>query len=334
MTMSVVYVREQGAVIRKTGELLRVTHQGKELFTIPLANLEQLILMGNVQITTPAATLLMGAQVDVVFLSQYGKYRGRLMLLGSRFAQLRHLQLRMVDDEARVVGIARQIVTGKVNNQRVILQRRAGEDPAVRRAFDGMLAMQRRAEGADDIERMRGYEGKAAAYYFDALRHLFPVEWGFQGRAYHPPPDPANSLLSLTYTLLLKDVEAKLQLVGLDPYLGFFHALGYDRPALALDIMEEFRPSIADLVVLNMVRGGQIALHDFEWTGVKELPVRMKKEAMHALVTAYEARMADRVYHPLQGGQVDYRYAIELQVRQMARLIKGEAAEYTPLTMK
>jgi CRISPR-associated protein Cas1 len=332
--MSVIYVREQGATIRKQGEQLRVTLNNRELFIIPLANLEQVILLGNVQLTTQAAILLLRSGVDVVFMSQYGKYRGRLLTLESKFAKLRHLQLRFCDDEARSLAVARSIVMGKVQNQRVIMQRRAAEGGAAQRAVDGMMRMLRQANTTQTLDQLRGFEGKAAAFYFEAVRTYFSPEWGFKERAYHPPPDPANGLLSFAYTLLLKDVEAKIQLVGLDPYLGFFHALAYDRPSLALDLMEEFRPTLADVVVLNLVSSGKITLQDFEWTNDKELPVRMTRAAMQMLVEAYEKRLEDRIYHPLANGLTDYRRAIELQARAMARLIRGEAETYAPLVMK
>lgn len=332
--MSVVYVREQNAVIRKNGELLRVTAGEGELFTIPLANLEQLVVMGNAQLTTPAAILLLEATVDVVFMSRYGKYRGRLVAMESKFAELRHAQLRLCDNEARCLQVAAQIVAGKVNNQRVVLQRRASEDSRAAQALDGMMQMLRMAGQSATLDQLRGYEGKAAAYYFDGIKTFFAPEWGFKTREYYPPPDPANALLSFAYTLLVKDVEAKIQLVGLDPYLGFFHTLGYSRPALVLDVMEEFRPTISDIVVLNLVRGEQITLDDFERTNDPELPVRMSREAVDKVVAAYEQRLEDRVFHPLANGQTNYRRAIELQVRQMARVIRQEAEFYEPLVMR
>ncbi len=332
--MSVVYVQEQNAVIRKNGELLRVTTREEELFTIPLANLEQLVLMGNVQITTPAAILLLRMGVDVVFMSRYGKYLGRLLTMESKFAELRHAQLRLCDDEVRCLPIAAQIVAGKVNNQRVVLQRRASEDSHAAQALDGMMHMLHMVGQATTLDQLRGYEGKAAAYYFDGIKTFFAPEWGFKVREYFPPPDPANALLSLAYTLLLKDVEAKIQLVGLDPYLGFFHTIGYSRPALALDVMEEFRPTISDIVVLNLVHSEQVTLDDFEWTNDPERPVRMSREAVDRVVAAYEQRLEDRVFHPLANGQTNYRRAIELQVRQMARVVRQEAESYEPLVMR
>jgi len=331
--MTVLYVREQGAVIRKTGQQIRVTEGERDLYDIPLANLEQVIMMGAVQISTPAAVTLMNASVDVVFMSKYGKYRGRLMTNESRFADLRHKQLRLCDDSFKALSIAKQIVRGKINNQRVILQRRAKDDPRLHGSLDGMLAMLNGVEQADTLDQLRGYEGKAAAFYFGAFKTFFTPEWGFNGREYHPPPDPANALLSFTYTQLLRDVEAKIQLVGLDPYLGFFHALGYNRPGLALDIMEEFRPSIADSVVLNLVRGGQMNVADFEQTGQPDFPYRLGGRGIALLVHAYEKRMDEKVNHVLANGQTDYRRAIELQVRQIARVVRGESDTYDPLVM-
>lgn len=333
--MTVVYVREQGAVMRKEGGQLKVTQGERTLFRIPLANLDQVVLMGNAQLTTQAAVLLLQNQVDVVFLSAYGKYRGRLLNNESRQAQLRHQQLRLCDDEHRCLEIAARIVAGKVANQRVVLQRRIEEnDPEAARSLQSMLKMLDAATTAQNLDQLRGYEGKAAAHYFEGVRGIFPADWGFRKRAYYPPPDPANALLSFIYTLLMKDVEAKIQLVGLDTYLGFFHMLGYNRPALALDIMEEFRPSIADIVALTLVRNRQITLEDFETTQNPELPVRLSRRALEIVMRTYEDRLGDRVFHPLANGQVDYRRAIEYQVRQIARVIRGEAQHYEPLVMR
>lgn len=331
--MSVVYVREQGAVIRKNGERLRVTQGNGDLMQIPLANLEQLVLVGNVQLTTQTAALLLRSGVDVVFMSSYGKYRGRLMANESRFAKLRHQQLRLCDDHARSLDIAKQIVMGKVNNQRVILQRR-NENTRTEQALSGMMNMLQRALRADDLDQLRGFEGKAAAFYFDGFKTFVPEDWGFNRRDYYPPPDPINAMLSFAYTLLLKDVAAKIQLVGLDPYLGFFHMLGYNRPSLALDLMEEFRPMIADTVVLGLLRGNRFSLEDFQRTNQPDMPIRMTQAAVERLIGAYEERLEERITHPLANGQTSHRRAIELQARQMARVINGEASRYEPLTQQ
>lgn len=332
--MAIMYVDQQGATVHKDGGRLRVIFKGQPLFEIPIHDLEQLQLIGNVQLTTQSAVLLLREQVDVVFLSRYGAYRGRLLALESKFAERRHAQLRLVDDEARSLAIAKAIVNGKINNQRVLLQRRADHDPRIRSALTGMLSMLQQSDRAATLDQLRGYEGKAAAYYFEAIRTFFDPSWGFTTRQFHPAPDPANALLSFLYAKLRYDVEARIQLVGLDSYLGMFHALGYDRPGLALDLMEEFRPVIADVVALELVTSNSLTPDDFERSTDPELPVRMSKPAMKAVTAAYEARIADKAFHPLAGGQTDYRRIIELQVRQMAQVIEGKAGQYDPHRLK
>lgn len=332
--MSVIYIRDQGAVVSKRGEQLRVNRGEKELLRVPLSDIEQLVLVGNVQLTTPTAVMLLSADVDVVFMSTYGKYRGRLSKNESRFAQTRHMQLRICDDPGRSLAIAMNIVTGKINNQRVVIQRRADEDRDAARELRAMMNMIHRAESARDLDQLRGFEGQAAANYFAIVRSYFSEDWGFRTREYYPPPDPANAMLSFAYTLLLKDTLTSIHLVGLDPYLGFFHTLGYNRPALALDIMEEFRPVIADIVVLNLVGRGQITLADFEWTEQPELPVRMSQTAVDRLIVAYEERMKEKIFHPLANGETSYRRALELQVRRFARVVEGDEPSYTPLVIR
>ena len=332
--MASVYVKEQGAVVRRNGERLRVTKQREELTTIPLANLDQLALIGNIQLTTPAASLLLERGVDVVFLSKYGKFRGRLLCSGSKFAQLRRRQLEMSMDEGIALEVARPIVVAKVKNQRVVLQRRAERMPGAGRSLQGMMRMSKRAERAHTLDRLRGFEGKAGAFYFQAIRTLLPAAWGFEKRAYHPPPDPANSLLSFGYTLLLKDVTAAIHLVGLDPYLGFFHTLARDRPALALDLMEELRPVIVDSMFLDIVANGQLLPEDFERSTNPRRPCQLGDRGVQIVLEQYEERLQTYIVHSLAGGQTTYRRAIELQARLMARVIRGEERAYRPLRIR
>jgi CRISPR-associated protein Cas1 len=256
---------------------------------------------------------------------------------GSKFAQLRHRQLQMASDDHVALGIARPIVAAKVANQRVVLQRRAERVADARRALQGMMQMGRQAERARSLESLRGFEGKAGAYYFEAVRALLPPEWGFEKRAYHPPPDPANALLSFGYTLLLKDVTAAVQLVGLDPYVGFFHALGYDRPALALDLMEELRPVIVDSMFLDVVAKKRLQPGDFKRSKNPKLPCSLGETGVRVVIEQYERRLQTPVTHALAGGpggETTYRRAIELQARQLARVIRGEDKRYRPLRIR
>lgn len=338
--MTTVYVREQGAVVRKRGERLVVTKDHQELMDLPLMHVRQLAVVGNVQLTTQAVAALLQNDVDVVFFSLRFKFRGRLMATGSKFAQLRHAQLQAMSDEARALEIARQVVMGKLTNQRVILQRQlaSGAQGAARDALTqgvmGIAAMREGAGRADSLDSLRGYEGKGGAYYFAAFKALLDPGWGFQGRAYYPPPDPINSALSLGYSLLLKDAIAAVQLVGLDPYLGFFHAIEYARPSLALDVMEEFRPILVDTLVLELVNRRRLTPADFVRTGRKERPVEMSEAGLELFLRAYEERLETRVRHPITGDQVTYRRCLELQVRQLGGIVLGKAERYVPVTIR
>ena len=338
--MATVYIREQGAVVRKKGERIVVTKDGRELMDIPLIHLDQLAIIGNVQLTTPAVALLLQNEVDVVFFSRYGKFRGRIVHTGSKFAQLRHAQLQKMTDEESALRIARAVVAGKLSNQRTVLQRQIRDMPSshqkrwIEEALGGMKALIHKAESAASLDSLRGYEGKAGAFYFEAFRVLLTEDWGFRGRIYHPPPDPVNALLSFGYSLLLKDILAAVQLVGLDPYLGFFHAIEYGKPSLALDVMEEFRPIIVDGLVLYLLNNGIFTRTDFVWSGEKERPVRLSDKAMEEFIRRYEERINIRVFHPGVRQKTTYRRCFELQVRQLARVILGKVNRYRPMRIK
>lgn len=332
-----VYVREQGAVVRRRGERLIVTRDKTELLDLPLIHLDQLVVFGNVQLTSQAVAMLLQAEVDVVFLSQFGKFRGRLMHTGSKFAQLRHAQLQKMTREHDNLAIARQVVVGKLYNQQFLLQARmasANSALQVQRAVTTLKQVGGRAAQATSLDSLRGYEGSGGAAYWSAFKTLLTVDLGFEGRKYFPPPDPVNALLSFGYSLLLKDVTAAVQLVGLDPYLGFFHTIDYGRPSLALDMMEEFRPVVVDWLVLDMINQGQITSASFEQTPNPKLPVRLAEPALDLVIKAYEERLAQRTPHADAGGQTSRRRVIELQVRRLAGVVMGKNKAYRPFKME
>jgi CRISPR-associated protein Cas1 len=298
---------------------------------------DQVVLFGNVQLTSQAAAMLLAAEVDVVFLSQQGKFRGRLVHTGSKFAKLRHLQLQKMSETVMALAIARQVVVGKLHNQRALLQGRLAEAASVlqvQQASRGVGQMLEQAKTARSLDSLRGYEGKAGADYWGAFRLLLQVDLGFKGREYYPPPDPVNGLLSFGYSLLLKDVTAAVQLVGLDPYMGFFHTIDYGRPSLALDMMEEFRPVLVDPAVLDIVNQGQITAADFERTGNPQQPVRLTETVTNRLIQLYEKQLGASVGHSDAGGQTTHRRVIELQVRRVAKVVLGESKGYQPFTVK
>jgi CRISPR-associated protein Cas1 len=287
-------------------------------------------------VTAQATATLLAGEVDVVFLSSFGKFRGRLVYGGSKHALLRRRQLELMADGSFSLKLAKAIVEGKIQKQRVILQRQAGrvvlqaERPRFDRALTGMMQMRQGAMQAANVESLRGYEGKAAAYYFEALRIFLDPAWGFEKRAYYPPPDPFNALLSFAYSLLLKDVTAGINLVGLDLYVGFFHEIDYGRPSLALDLMEEWRPVVADALVLELVNRGTLTPDDFVWTGQVRRPVELKQGGVEQVLHGYGRRLETTGYHPLAGpgGQTTWQRAMVLQARRLARVIAGRESGY------
>lgn len=349
--MTDVYVREQGAMVRKRGERLVISKHRKVIEEFPLAQVNQVVLMGNVQITTQAMVHLVQRNTDVVFMSSFGKFRLRLEADSSGHVQLRQRQLRQKENGAMALPVAKAIVDAKIHNQRVVLQRQvrrleAGgrhKEPVYIRdqgmfdqSLQGMLHMQQRAQQSDNLDSLRGYEGKAAAYYFSAIRSMLHRDWGFQRREYYPPPDPFNALLSFGYSLLLKDVRAAVQLVGLDVHMGFFHVVQSGRPSLALDLMEEWRPLIGDALCLELVNRGSIKPDQFVQTGNSRRPVELGEPGIARVLQAYGSRLSTRLYHPLAGpgGQTTLQQAIVLQARRMARLITGQEKYYEGMRAK
>lgn len=339
--MTTVYVKEPGATVRRQGERLVVTKDRKRLLDLPLLHLEQLALVGNVQLTTPAVAALLERQVDVVFLSGAFRYRGRLVATGSKLARLRQAQMLAMTDMQVALPLAKAIVAGKLVNQRSLLQRRLREaqlsgaaQSEFDRAQDGMKAMLGAGQGAADLDSLRGYEGKAAAWYFGAWRVFLDPVWGFKGRQYHPAPDPVNAVLGFGYALLLRDAVAAAELVGLDPYLGFFHASQDGRPSLALDLMEEFRPLMVDRLILGLLARGGLTAADFTRTADPRRPVSLSPEAARRLVEAYETAAAGKFLHAPSGTSTSWRRCLELQARQVAALVTGKAEAYLPVVAR
>lgn len=342
--MTTIYVREQGAVIRRRAERLIVSKKGQILDEFPFAKVEEVALYGNVQVTAQAMATLLERGVRVIFLSIYGKIRG-VVSEGSKQAKLRKEQYQVMSNEAINLRLAKAIVEGKIHNQRVLLQRQMknlsgspGITAQFTQATNGMGQMGQAALQASNIESLRGYEGRAAAYYFAAIRALLGPTWRFEKREYHPPPDPFNALLSFCYSLLQKDVLAVVNLVGLDAYLGFFHEIDFGRPSLALDLMEEWRPLVSDALALELVNRQALRLDDFTWTGNSQRPVELGAEGISRVLQAYSQRLEIQVYHPLAsgttGGETPLRRAIELQARRLARVLIGQEQMYEPMKVK
>lgn len=335
--MTQIHIREQGAKVRRRGDRLVITKNNQILDQFPIMKVEEVALHGNVQITTQAIAALLQRGVDVSFLSSQGTWRGWVTGGESAHIELRQKQLALLSDEQFTLNVAKTIVDAKIHNQRIILQRQAEHANSNRQLFEkaigGMLDVQQKAPTATDLDTLRGYEGKAAVFYFAAVRSLLHPAWGFQRREFFPPPDPFNALLSFCYSLLLKDVRTAIHLTGLEIHLGFFHVAGQGRPSLALDLMEEWRPLLADSLALDLIARGVLQPNQFIRTNSPSRPVELGEAGVVRVLEAYGSRLGTQIYHSLAGpgGQTTLQNAIKLQSRRIARLISGQEKTYEPM---
>ena len=262
--MATLYLTEPGTALQKDGERLVVTRDEQLVEAIPLLKLDQVVVMGRgVRVTTPALFALARRGIDLVYLAgKSGRFVARMRGEDTGYAKLRFGQALLVADRGRSLALAREFVRGKLHNQRLLVLRHASS-PRDQAAAEGIARMSERVDGTEDVEVLRGLEGQGAALYFGVFRRLLRQDLGFTRRAYYPPPDPVNALLSFGYTLLLQRILGAVGVVGLDPYLGVFHVLDFGRPSLALDLEEEFRPLVVDSLVLDLVNHRTLTAADF-----------------------------------------------------------------------
>lgn len=334
--MPVLYLAEQGATIRKKGDTLVVTKNDSDLQIIPASKVDQVVIFGNVNITTPVIHYLLDEGKDCVFCSSTGRYHGRLFSTESKYGLLRRAQFEAVTNGKLQLAIAIEMVRGKITNQRTFLQRyqRKAPDDVLGGVIDNMESLLRKLDGADDIGTLQGLEGYASSMYFNAFKSVLKQNLGFTGRRRRPPPDPVNSLLSFGYTLLVYDTQAAVRIVGLDPFLGFLHSTEYSKPSLALDLMEEFRTVVIDSIVLRLINNNIMGEDDFSKDVDTGGMIRLKDESLKTFIRYYEERMTDGVIHPVFNTRVTYRRCLELQARQVARVVTKKQEKYYPFLVK
>lgn len=329
----VLYVNTQGAVVGRDGEVLVARYGKEKLGEAPLSNLRQVCLFGQVQITTPALQLLLREGVPVCFFSQGGFFYGLAQGLPTKNVEWRRQQYLRFHHPETALALARRVVAGKVQNQRTLLMRNHPSLPAA--TVDHLRDLARAAETAATTDELLGIEGAAAAVYFGHFGGLLrPGElsgFEFQHRNRRPPRDPVNALLSLAYAVLAKDLTVACYAAGLDPMFGFYHRPRFGRPALALDLMEEFRPLIADSVVLTLVNNQMLTPADFVRT---RTACNLNERGRAAFFAAYERRKQQLITHPLFGYRIAYGRVLEVQARLLGRFLTGEVPEYRPFVTR
>lgn len=336
------YLNTQGLFVGKSGNVLKIKDRDKLAQEVRIGETCQVNLFGNIQLSTQAIQALCENEVPICYFSQGSWFYGVTHGLGVRNIALRREQFRLANDLEFALQLARTLVAGKIKNQRTMLQRNHVEPPSVLIARLKELCSD--AEKADSFEQLLGIEGNAARIYFELFPGMIkagdpagapapessPAEGGvlsfdFTHRNRRPPRDPVNALLSLAYSVLAKDLTIVCHAVGFDPFLGFYHQPRFGRAPLPLDLMEPFRPLIADSAVLSAINTRMVTPSDFIRVGQS---VALKPDGRKAFFRAYEQRMDTLVTHPLFGYRLNYRRLLEVQTRLLARLLTGEITTY------
>ena len=327
------YVTEPGSVVGIDGGRLTVSKHRELLASVRLIDVLHVCAYGNVQVTAQAMRALFEREIDVFHLTYGGWLLGLSTGLPSKNVMLR---IRQVTAAARgQLDDPRLMIAGKIRNCRVLLRRHGGD--AVARRVGQLAALANQAERAEDAASLLGIEGTAARLYFEAFPSLLSGADalpgpGFTGlRNRRPPTDAVNCLLSFCYGLLTKELLAACLAVGFDPYIGLYHRPRFGRPALALDLAEEFRPLLADSTVLRLINNREVSASDFL---VRAGAVALTADGRKTVIRAWERRMTTHVRHPMFGYQVSYRRAVELQARILAARLTGELTAYQPLVTR
>lgn len=328
----ILVVQTPGATVGRRGGEITVSLNGEIVRKLPSRQLRAVYLYGAVQLTAAAAQTLLELGIDVSFFAPSGRFLGLLRGLPASGVDARRGQYRLFEDARTCLGVAREIIRAKIHNQRVMLMRNGdAPEPLLAQLAD----LKDRAVKAMGMKELLGVEGMAAALYFEQFNGMLKANehrlFEFHARNRRPPRDPVNALLSMGYSILCKEVTGICHAVGLDPFLGVMHQPRYGRPALALDLMEEFRPLIADSVAISMINRSEVNRGDFI---ISAAGVSLDEQGRRAFWESYCRRMETEVAHPHFGYRMPYRRMLEVQVRQMWRFVRGEANNYIGFTTR
>ncbi len=353
--MATLYLTEQQTLVKKEGETLIVhipadkeKKRPKKKVRVPLIKIDRVVVQGNSTLTSPAIHALMARNAEVTFLNQYGRFQGHLSPPFSKNGQLRLAQTQAHDNPTLSHQLIQAFVTGKLHNMRTMLMRanRKRKNPVITTAVqsikqniarvkatppDPQLPKSSNPQANSAYGRLQGLEGSATAHYFKNFKQLLNQPEQFNGRTRRPPRDPVNALLSYGYTILLNQITSAIYTVGLDPYIGYLHRSRYGKPALALDLMEEFRPIIVDSVVISIFNNQIIKPHQFK----EEFGTyRLTHNGRRTFLTKLEARFDETITHPTFGYKTTYRRSLELQARLLAKTLLNEIPAYPPFTVR
>jgi CRISPR-associated protein Cas1 len=356
LKMATLYLTEQQTLVKKEGDALAVhipenkeTGQAKKKIRVPLIKIDRVVVQGDSTLTSPAIAALMERHAEVTFLNRYGRFQGHLAPAFSKNGQLRLAQTAAHHDPIKHHHFTQAFVRGKLQNMRTMLMRanRKRDNDQITTAVDALKQTIQEVDNttadpqmpdpqhpqAESVYgRLQGYEGNGTAHYFNCFQHLLNEPELFNGRTRRPPRDPVNALLSYGYTILLNQILSAICTVGLDPYIGYLHTSQYGKPALALDLMEEFRPLIVDSVVISIFNNSVLQRKHFQ----EELggAYRLNDYGRRTFLTRLEARFDETITHPTFNYKATYRRSLELQARLLAKTMINEIPFYPPFIVR
>jgi CRISPR-associated protein Cas1 len=339
--LNTLFVTTQGAYLGKDGETVAVKIEQKTVLRIPIHTLDGIVCFGSVGCSPYLMGFCAENDVAISFLTEYGKFLAMVKGPVSGNVLLRRKQFRMADKPEISAQVAGFILTGKMANCRTVLERclrdhsEKIDQPSVKKVSERLSMYIRKELQKDDLDTLRGIEGDAAHQYFSVFDEMIFQQqdaFAFSGRNRRPPTDRVNCLLSFVYTLLVHDVRSALESVGLDPAVGFLHRDRPGRPGLALDMMEEFRPFLADRLVLSMINRGQVRPDGFT---IKESgAVHMDDDTRKTVLTTYQKRKQESLVHPFLNEKIQIGTLFFIQALLMARFIRGDLDGYPPFVWK
>lgn len=339
--LNTLYVTTQGAYLARDGETVAVRVEHETRLRVPLHTLGSIVCFGQVSCSPPLMQLCAERGVKISFLSENGRFWARVEGPVSGNVLLRRQQYRWADDHGQSANIARAVVTAKVANQRVVLLRALRDHPEmaasteVKAAGDSLGCTLIMLQEEQSLDCIRGMEGDAARRYFCVFDHLIvsrKEEFFFRERSRRPPLDNMNALMSFLYTLLVHDVRSALETVGLDPAVGFLHRDRPGRPSLALDLMEELRPVLADRLALSLVNRQQVKGKGFKTTETGA--VVMDDETRKEVLVAYQQRKQEELQHPFINEKVALGLLPYVQALLLSRYLRGDLDGYPPYFWK
>lgn len=333
--MSFLYVNENGAIIGIEENQFYVKYKDGMKKSIPAESLEEITVLGKVQITTQCVEECLKRGIPVAYFSKGGVYFGRLSSTGHINASRQRKQSALYDTDF-ALNFAKRIIRAKIKNQSVVAKRYAlGKTDKVEQFLKDMKICQKKCEETENMQQLMGYEGQAAKHYFEMLSLCIDQNFKFNGRNKRPPRDEFNSMISFGYSILMNEIYSRIEMKGLNPYFGFMHRDAEKHPTLASDLMEEWRAVIVDATVMSLINGHEIAKEDFE-KNLDEPGCYMKREGLGIYLKKLEKKFqTDMKYLDYIDYAVSFRRAIVYQVDSLVKAIEaGDASLYHPVTIR